>query len=182
MSPDLGPKRLQLVKEIMPSASRVALLWNPDNISNSVILEQMRDAAPALGLAFTAVEARSAGDFDGAFAILARERPDAVLLTSDPMHHSQHPRIIDFLLQNRLPGMFQTRDDAVAGGLMSYGAIFPEMFAPGRFLRAEDIARHQAGRHSGADAAAIRAGHQSQDRQGDRRDDLRSACCCAPTR
>ena len=49
-------------------------------------------------------------------------------MTSDPMHHSQHPRIVEFLMQNRLPGMFQTRDDAAAGGLMSYGAIFPELF------------------------------------------------------
>ena len=104
LSPDLGPKRLQLVKEIIPSAARVALLWNPDNVSKLVILEQLRDAAPALGLAFTAVEARSAGDFDGAFAILARERPDAVLLTSDPVHHAQIPRTVDFLSQNRLPG------------------------------------------------------------------------------
>ena len=49
LSPDLGPKRLQLVKEIIPSAARVALLWNPDNVSNAVILEQMRDAAPGAG-------------------------------------------------------------------------------------------------------------------------------------
>jgi len=134
LSPDLAPKRLQLVKEIIPSAARVALLWNPDNVSNVVILEQLRDAAPNLGLAFTAVEARKAGDFDGAFAILARERPDAVLLTSDPVHHAQNRQIVDFLLQNRLPGMFQTRADAAAGGLMSYGAIFAEMFWQGAFF------------------------------------------------
>jgi putative ABC transport system substrate-binding protein len=134
LSPDLAPKRLQLVKEIIPSAARVALLWNPDNVSNVVILEQLRDAAPPLGLAFTAVEARKAADFDGAFAILARERPDAVLLTSDPVHHAQIRRTVDFLLQNRLPGMFQNRDDAAAGGLMSYGAIFVEMFWQGAFF------------------------------------------------
>jgi putative ABC transport system substrate-binding protein len=134
ISQDLGPKRLQLVKEIIPSAARVALLWNPDNVSSSVLLEQMRDAAPGLGLAFTAVEARSADAFAGAFAILARERPDAAMLTSDPIHHSQMPRIIDFLAQNRLPGMFQTREDAEAGGLMSYGAVYPELMRQGAFF------------------------------------------------
>jgi putative ABC transport system substrate-binding protein len=134
LSQDLGPKRLQLVKEIIPSAARVALLWNPDNISSGVILEQMQKAAPDLGLAFTAVEARTAGDFAGAFAILARERPDAVMLTSDPLHHSQMQRIIDFLSQNRMPGMFQTRDDAAAGGLMSYGAVYPELVRQGAFF------------------------------------------------
>jgi putative ABC transport system substrate-binding protein len=134
LSPDLAPKRLQLIKEIIPSASRVALLWNPDNISNGMILEHLRGAALEQGLAFTAVEARAAGDFDGAYATLARERPDAVLLTSDPVHHGQLPRTVDFLRQNRLPGMFQTRDDVVAGGLMSYGAIFSELFAQGAFF------------------------------------------------
>jgi putative ABC transport system substrate-binding protein len=134
LSPDLGPKRLQIIKEVIPSAARVALLWNPDNVSNTMILEQLRDAAPGLGLAFTAVEARSAGDFDGAYATLARERPDAVLLTSDPVHHTQLHRTVAFLLQNRVPGMFQTRDDAAAGGLMSYGAIFPDLFRQGAFF------------------------------------------------
>ena len=134
ISPDLGPKRLQIVKEIIPSAGRVALLWNPDNVSSTVLLEQMRDAAPGIGLAFTAVEARSADGLPGAFAILARERPDAVMLTSDPVHHSQMQRIIDFLSQNRLPGMFQTRDDAAAGGLMSYGAVYPELIRQGAFF------------------------------------------------
>jgi putative ABC transport system substrate-binding protein len=134
LSPDLGPKRLQLVKEIIPSAARVALLWNPDNVSNVVILEQMRDAAPGVGLTFTAVEARTADALAGAFAILARERPDAVMLTSDPVHNSQMQRIIDFLSQNRLPGMFQTREDAAAGGLMSYGAVYPELIRQGAFF------------------------------------------------
>jgi putative ABC transport system substrate-binding protein len=94
----------------------------------------MREAAPGLGLAFTAVEARSVDAFAGSFAILARERPDAVMLTSDPIHHGQLPRIIDFLAQNRLPGMFQTREDAEAGGLMSYGAVYPELMRQGAFF------------------------------------------------
>jgi putative ABC transport system substrate-binding protein len=134
LSPDLAPKRLQLVKEIIPSAKRVALLWNPDNVSNAVILELLRTAAPDLGLAFTAVEARSADELDTAFGILAREWPDAVLMTSDPVHHSQVQRIIDFLTQNRLPGMFQTRSDAAAGGLVSYGPIFSELFWQGAYF------------------------------------------------
>jgi putative ABC transport system substrate-binding protein len=57
-----------------------------------------------------------------------------VLLTSDPVHHAQLSRTVEFLKQNRLPGMFQTRDDVVAGGLVSYGAIFSELFAQGAFF------------------------------------------------
>jgi putative ABC transport system substrate-binding protein len=57
-----------------------------------------------------------------------------VLFTSDPVHHSHKQRIVDFLLRSRLPGMFQTKADAEAGGLMSYGANFPELFAQGAFF------------------------------------------------
>jgi len=134
LSPELAPKRLQLIKEIFPSASRIALLWNPDNISNGVILEQLRYAAPGQGLKFTAVEARTANDLDGAFAILARERPNVVLVTNDAVHQSHIQKIIAFLFQQGLPSMFQSRDSVAAGGLMSYGASFPDMFRQGAFF------------------------------------------------
>jgi putative ABC transport system substrate-binding protein len=134
LSPELAPKRLQLIKEILPSASRIALLWNPDNVSNGVILEQTRVAAPGLGYTLTAVEARSGNDLDGAFAILARERPDVVLITNDAVHQSRIQKILSFLFQQGLPAMFQNRDNVAAGGLMSYGASFADMFRSGAFF------------------------------------------------
>ena len=134
LSPELAPKRLQLIKEIIPSASRTALLWNPDNVSSGALLEQLRSAAPRLGLQFTAVEARNANDLDGAFAILARERPDVVLVTNDPIHQSRIHKIIAFLFQQGLPAMFQSRDSVAAGGLMSYGPSIPDMFRQGAFF------------------------------------------------
>jgi putative tryptophan/tyrosine transport system substrate-binding protein len=134
LSPELAPKRLQLIKEIIPSASRTALLWNPDNVSSGVNLEQLRTAAPGLGLMFTAVEARTANDLDGAFAILARERPDVVLVTNDPIHQSRIQKIIAFLFQQGLPAMFQSRESVAAGGLMSYGPSIPDMFRQGAFF------------------------------------------------
>jgi putative ABC transport system substrate-binding protein len=140
LAPDLSPKRLQLVKEIIPAAKRVALLWNPDNISNDVILEQMRAAAPQLGLGFTAVEVRSASELDSAFATLAREQPDAVLVTSDPLHQSHIQKIIALMFRYGLPGMFQTRDNAAAGGLMSYGASFSDLFRQGAFFTQKILA------------------------------------------
>jgi len=134
LAPELAPKRLQLIKEIMPSASRATMLWNPDNISSGANLEQLRIAAPGLGLQFTAVEARTANDLDGAFAILAHERPDVVLITNDAVHQSRIQKIIAFLFQQGLPAMFQNRDNVAAGGLMSYGASFPDMFRQGAFF------------------------------------------------
>jgi putative tryptophan/tyrosine transport system substrate-binding protein len=134
LAPELAPKRLQLIKEIIPSAKRAALLWNPDNISSGSNLEQLRYAATGQGLMFTAVEARTANDLDGAFAILARERPDVVLVTNDAVHQSHIQKIIAFLFQQGLPAMFQDRDSVVAGGLMAYGPSFPDMFRQGAFF------------------------------------------------
>jgi putative ABC transport system substrate-binding protein len=134
ISTDLAPKRLQLIKEIVPSASRIALLWNPDNISSGVNLDQLRASASELGFAFTAAEARNTGDFDGALATLARERTDVVLVTNDPMHQSHIQKIIALLFQYGLPAMFQNRENVAAGGLMSYGASLPTLFRQGAFL------------------------------------------------
>ncbi len=133
ISRDLGPKRLQLVKEIIPSAARVALLWNPDNVSSSVLLEQMREAAPGLGLAFTAVEARSVDAFAGAFAILARERPDAVMLTTTP---SITANCRGSSTSYRRTGCRKcSRPGGRRGrGLMSYGAVYPELMRQGAFF------------------------------------------------
>jgi putative ABC transport system substrate-binding protein len=134
LSPELAPKRLQLIKEIIPSASRIALLWNPDNVSNGALLDEFRTVAPRQGLTFTAVEARTVNDLDGAFAILTRERPDVVLITNDPIHQSRIHKIIAFLFQQGLPAMFQSRDSVAVGGLMSYGPSIPDMFRQGAFF------------------------------------------------
>lgn len=131
LGPDLSPKRLQLIKEVIPSVSRVAFLWNPDNASNAVILDELRAAAPTLGIKLASVEARSQSDFDRAFETILNDRPDAILTTNDPLHQRNIGTIIKFMTQNRLPGSFQTRENVVAGGLMSYGASFPELFKHG---------------------------------------------------
>jgi len=131
LGPDLSPKRLQLIKEVIPSVSRVAFLGNPDNASNVAILEELQGAAPKLGLKVLSVPARNAADLDGAFAAMMKERPHALLMTNDPLHQRNIARIIDFLAKNRLPGMYQTRENVVAGGFMSYGASLPELFRSG---------------------------------------------------
>jgi putative ABC transport system substrate-binding protein len=131
LGPDLGPKRLQLIKEVVPSISRVAFLWNPDNASNAVILDELRVAAPSLGLRLISVEARKPADFDAAFAKIESEQAEAVLTTNDPFHQRNITQIIDFMARVGVPGIFQTRENVVAGGLMSYGASFSELFRQG---------------------------------------------------
>jgi putative ABC transport system substrate-binding protein len=131
LGPDLGAKRLQLIKEVVPSIARVAFLWNPDNASNKVILDELRNAAPSLGVKLVSVEAREAGDFDPAFAKIESEQAQGILTTNDPLHQRNITQIIDFTRRARLPGIFQTRENVVAGGLMSYGASFSALFRQG---------------------------------------------------
>jgi len=131
LGPDLSPKRLQLIKEVVPSVARVGFLWNPDNASNAAMLDELRPAARALGLALIDVSARSVDDFDSAFAAILRGRLDAILMTNDPFQQQHVRKVIDFALTHRLPGIFQTRENVAAGGLMSYGASFSELFRNG---------------------------------------------------
>ena len=131
LGPEVAGKRLQLLKEVIPSLSRVAFLWNPDNASHPAQLAELRVAVEALGIKLLPLPVRSSDEFDNAFAAMIRERPDAFLMTNDPFHQLSIGRIIDFLANNRLPGMFVTREVAVAGGLLSYGASLPDLFRRG---------------------------------------------------
>jgi putative ABC transport system substrate-binding protein len=127
LSPDLGAKRLQLFKEAV-SATRVAFLYNPDNASHAATLDELKAAAPRLGMLVITVSARRFEEFDAAFADMMRQRPDAFLMSADAVHLRHVGWVIDFLARNRLPGMFQVRENVLAGGLMSYGADLPDLF------------------------------------------------------
>jgi len=131
LGPDLVPKRLQLLKEVLPHLARVAFLWNPNNESNRALLEELQAVGPRLDVAVTPVEARTAEDFEAATRILTEQRPDAVLTTNDPVHQRNMSKIIEFQLAQRIPGMFQLKEQVAAGGLMSYGASLPNLFRRG---------------------------------------------------
>ena len=128
---DVVTKRLQILKDVIPSASRLAYLWNPDNASSGAILQVLLKAAPQFHMTVSSLEARTAEDFNAVFAQLSSDRPDAVLLTNDPLHQTQMHRVIDFLLKSRIPGLFQIRQNVADGGLMSYGASFSTLFRRG---------------------------------------------------
>jgi putative tryptophan/tyrosine transport system substrate-binding protein len=127
LGPELAAKRLQLFKLAVPTLSRVAFLWNPDNPSHAAYLDEWKATAPALGVEMLFVAVRSSDEFDTAFAAMMRERPDAFTMTADRLHLLHIGWIIDFLARNRLPGMYQLREHVVAGGLMSYGASLSDL-------------------------------------------------------
>ncbi len=131
LGPDIVAKRLQLLRELVPSAARLAFLWNPDNGSNAAQVDELKRALPQLGMTLTSVEVRGVSDFDGALSAMMRERPDVFQMTNDPFHQIHVRRIIDAVTGNRLPGMYQTRENVVAGGLISYGPSLADLFRRG---------------------------------------------------
>lgn len=131
LGPDIVTKKLQVLKDAIPSVAHVAYLWNPDNSATAAILEDLRKAAPLFHMTVVSLEARTEVDFDRVFTQMLSDRPDAVLTTSDPLHLVHMPAIIDFLLKNRIAGLFQIRENVIAGGLMSYGVSLADMFRMG---------------------------------------------------
>jgi putative tryptophan/tyrosine transport system substrate-binding protein len=128
LSPDLGGKRLQLLREAIPTVARVAYLTNPDNPATLDVLAELKLAAAAAGMALIGVEFGSASHFDGALAVMLRERTEVLLVSNDPLHQLHVGRIIDFLAKNKIAGMFQSKENVAAGGLMAYGASLPDLF------------------------------------------------------
>jgi ABC-type uncharacterized transport system substrate-binding protein len=131
MGAELGAKRLQLLTEAVPTVSRVAFLWNPANLSHVPYYADLQAGAKALGLGLISVEVSRPDAFEHAFAAMWRERPDALLMTADPMHRPHVGWIVDFAVTHRLPVMHQLKEHVRAGGLMSYGANLPELLRRG---------------------------------------------------
>ena len=128
LGPDVAPKRLQLLKQVIQSAVRVALLFNPSNASNVIYRDEIETATRDLGISLIQVEASSVPDLDTNLRGLLSQRPDALIAPADAFFNLHIRRIIDFLESNRLPGMFVIREYVLAGGLISYGASFPDFF------------------------------------------------------
>jgi putative tryptophan/tyrosine transport system substrate-binding protein len=106
--PELTAKRLELIKEAIPSVNRVAVLLNPDNRVNQPVLKEMQSTARALGLELQQAEVRSADDFAGAFSTMVKKKIGALAVPEDAMLNSQADRIADLSIKNRLPTIGST--------------------------------------------------------------------------
>jgi len=122
MAPELGAKRLQLLKEVLRHNSRtVAVLWNPAYKGMGARFREAQSAGPAVGMDIRSLEVSSLRDIEAAFDAVNRERPDGLLLLVDPLTLSLRDRIVAFARDKRLPAIYETREFVEAGGLMSYG-------------------------------------------------------------
>jgi putative ABC transport system substrate-binding protein len=126
MLAELTAKRLQLLKEVVPNVSRVAVLWNPAIPWHRALRTEIEATAPAVGLQPVVIAVRSRDDV-GAFSEMTKGGIDAVFV-SHTMTPSARGQMIDFAATHRLPTMFMERDYVAAGGLMSYGSNFSEQF------------------------------------------------------
>ena len=131
LGPELVGKRIEILKECVPGLARVAFLWNPDNDSNLAFLEELIIAVPALGLQLISVPMRTSGEYEGAFAAMMQRQPNAFAMTNDGLIQRHIGQIIDFVAKNRLPAMYQSKENVEAGGLMAYGATLSDLFTRG---------------------------------------------------
>ena len=124
MSQDLDGKRLELLKEAFPKATRVAVLWG----SRGNLLTELEAVAKALGLKLQSLPVRSLDDFERAFAGAKRDGAEALITTPSPLINTEQRQVLDFAAKNRLPAMYQTSEWVEAGGLMSYAPNFTDLW------------------------------------------------------
>jgi ABC-type uncharacterized transport system substrate-binding protein len=122
LSIELAAKRLELLRELVPGAARIAVLVNPANATNTEsILRGVEPAARSLGLQIQVLNASTIREIDAAFATLGRERPDALFVSPDPFFIDRRVQLALLAVLHRLPAIYQDRLNAEVGGLMSYG-------------------------------------------------------------
>src|SRR5262245_5463606 len=124
LSVELGPKRLELARELFPGATTVALLVNPTNPLAATILKDLQAVADTLGVRLHVLHASTEADFEAAFATAAQLRAAALVISApDPLFNSHAAQLGALALRHSVPAIFQLREFAAAGGLMSYGTI-----------------------------------------------------------
>jgi putative ABC transport system substrate-binding protein len=125
LGPELVPKRFALLKELMPGAAQIAVLWNSKAFSartTAVMVDQTNDAAKSLGLTLRYVEVPGLDHFEGAVAAAADARAEAALPFPNPTFYENRKLLVGLMAKHRLPAMYNTKEFVEVGGLISYGA------------------------------------------------------------
>src|SRR5258706_9036265 len=128
MAPDLDGKRLELLKEAFPKVARVAFLWDAGGSRGNPALVDMEPTAKALGVKLLSLEVRGLGDFESAFARAKRDGAQALITVSGPAIITAQRQVFEFAAKNRVPAMYPNSEYVEAGGLMSYGPSFTDLF------------------------------------------------------
>jgi putative ABC transport system substrate-binding protein len=132
----VGAKRLGLLHDLLPAASNFAVLVNPTNRNAEAISKELLTATRTLGKQIVVLSASTQHEIDGQFAILVQKRADALIVSPDAFFDSQRDHIVALVARHAIPAIYERRESAAAGGLMSYGASVADAY-------------HQAGIYSG---------------------------------
>jgi putative ABC transport system substrate-binding protein len=127
LATELSGKRLELLEEIVPSASPVAMFWNDSNPGMVLRAHETQNAADKLSLSLQSIGVHDLISFDTAFATINNGRFNALLVLVDPFTREYRQRIVDFAAQRRLPAIYESREFVDAGGLISYGPSLPAL-------------------------------------------------------
>jgi ABC-type uncharacterized transport system substrate-binding protein len=134
MSSDLWPKRLELLKEIAPKLSKVAMLWNKGNAGMALEAKPTEEVARPMGLVLLDRGIADLNELEAAFGVISKDRPEGFLALMDPVLNANRKRVLDFLIRNRLPAIFESKEWVEDGGLISYGPDFPDAIRRAAFL------------------------------------------------
>jgi putative tryptophan/tyrosine transport system substrate-binding protein len=127
LSQELNAKRLELIKEVLPKASRVAVLWNPTGAASVATFKEAEAVAPSLRLALTSLEVKKREDLEPAFEKISPRRADAILVVQNPIV-SSNMTIVKLAAKHRMPASYWEREFVEAGGFMSYGADYAALY------------------------------------------------------
>jgi len=128
LAPELGPKRLQLLREVVPEISHLAVLQHPGVYSERTMGDMLRGLqVAAVGMELRVLEARGPSDFEAAFSAMAKAQAGAVIILPSPMFYVHHRRLVGLAAKHRLPAMYVFREAVESGGLMCYGANIPDL-------------------------------------------------------
>ena len=127
-SAELSGKRLELLRQAVPTAERIAVLWNADDMAMTLRYREIEKAAHVLGVRVVPLGVREPEDFEQAFSAMAREAPDALLLVTDALTILNRRRVLEFAAAHRIPAMYEYAYLVRDGGLISYGPDFDDMY------------------------------------------------------
>lgn len=131
MMPELTPERIRLLKEIVPTLTRLAIMWRPRTLSEQTfeqMIAQSQAVAGSIGVHIQVVAAAKVEDFDAAFLTVDKERAEALIVLVNPMFFGQRKEIIERAAKQRLPAMYEWKQFVQGGGLISYGADVPDVY------------------------------------------------------
>jgi putative tryptophan/tyrosine transport system substrate-binding protein len=142
---DLCAKRLELLKEVLPDAKRIAVLWNSAHRGMTQRYHEIERAATVLGVTCLPLGVREPGDFAQAFDAITQARPNALFLLTDALTRFNMKRVLDYAAAQRLPAIYEIVDAVRAGGLMSYGPSLEDIMQRAAFLGAKLLAGAKPG-------------------------------------